>query len=77
MGDCLCHSHSAFMIYIFKYSVILFYYKHPMYYKYLLSSDPFGYSEIIHFGEKEQISKKICKGQALLADLLLDSYSLF
>lgn len=72
----MCHSYRAFMIYMFKYSVSLFYNKHPMYYKYLLSSEQFRYQEIIHFGEKEQISKKISKGQAFLADLLLDSYSL-
>ena len=76
MGDHVCHSYCAFMIYMFKYSVILFYYKHPMYYKHLLSSDQFRYSEIIHFVEKEQISKKIGEGQPLLADLLPDSYSL-
>lgn len=72
MGDHVCHSYSAFVIYMFKYSLILFYYKHPMYYKYFLSSDQFRYSEIIHFGEKEEIRKKIDKGQAFLADLLPD-----
>lgn len=76
MGDPVCHSYSAFMIYMFKCSVILFYYKHPMHYKYLLSSDQSRYSEIIHFDEKEQISKKMGKGQAFLSDLFPESYSL-
>lgn len=77
MGDHVCHTYSAYMIYMFKYSVILSYYKHPMHYKYLLSSDQFRYSEIIHFAEKQQISKKMGKGQAFLADLLPESYSLY
>lgn len=47
-----------------------------MYYKYFLSSVQFRYPEIIHFDEKEQISKKIGKGQAFLADLLPDFKSL-
>lgn len=48
-----------------------------MYYIYFLSSDQFRYSEIIHFGEKEQISKKIGKEEAFLADLLSDIKPLF
>lgn len=66
-GQHVCHSYNAF----------LFYYKIPMYYIYFLSSDQFRYSEIIHFGEKEQISKKIGKEEAVLSDLLPDFKPLF
>lgn len=53
-----CQSSITFVILLFKYLVRLFYYQRLVYYKYLISSDKFMCSEIIHFGENEQVSKK-------------------